>query len=348
MKRRSFLSSCAIGAVVGTAGCLSTIQKKYRDLDTPWDRTSGLFQSTSHLDKFDTDRDSLQIHTINVAGADSTLIKTPNDKNILVDTGHRIDGGEYVIDYLREHNVNSLDYLVATHAHWDHIGGVPEVIDEYSDTLKYIIETEYPNDTSTYSSYRSAVQSSSTEKNIINGKDSIETESDDLDISIINPQEDTIEGDNLLNDNCIVIHIDYNGDTFLLPSDAEVETEEVLVDEYNELLEYDIFRVGHHGSDTSTREFFLEEIDPELALISSAYDSHRERPHVPVLERLDDYNIDSLWTATHGSIVSESKGDGWEVYYQKEANMTPTDLRESSKVPIHPSSGYDFDNSLKY
>lgn len=346
MNRRKFLSFSGVASTVAIARYIRNSARE--NVDTPWDRSRGLLHRDSHLRQFDVSSGSLQVHTINVGPADSTLIVTPSGNKIVVDTGHQMDGARYPTRYLTEHNIDYIDFLIFTHPHWDHIGGARNFLQEYEGSIGKIVRSGYTNDTTTFDIYKNALKSAEAEVVDVRNLDRIDVPDRNLDIQILNPQDKDIDGRNRLNSNCIVMKVDYKNDSFLLTSDSEQKTEDTMLDKYGDSLKSDIMRAGHHGSDTSSKPEFLDTVDPELSVISSAYYSKWGRPHRPVLESLNTRHIDTLWTAVHGSIVSESNGSGWKVYFQRDRGLKPTDLESNEKTPINPSSGYDLETELDY
>lgn len=346
MERRKFLSLSGVASAVAIARYIRNSARK--NVDTPWNKSRGLLHRDSHLRQFDVSSDSLQVHTINVGPADSTLIVTPSGDKIVVDTGHQMDGARYPTRYLEDHNINYIDLLIFTHPHWDHIGGSRNFIQEYNGSIGKIIKSGYTNDTTTFDIYKNALKSAESEVVNVRNLDQIDLPNENLNIQILNPQDEDIDGRNLLNSNCIVIRLEYKNDSYLLTSDSEKKTEDTMLNKYGDSLESDIMRAGHHGSNTSSGPEFLDTVDPELSVISSAYESKWGRPHRAVLERLGDRQIDTLWTAVHGSIISESNGSGWKVYFQRDRSVRPMELEDEEKIPINPSSGYDLETKLDY
>ncbi len=289
------------------------------------------------LQNIDTKIDGqLQIHTINVAQSDSTLIITPENKSILIDTGHFYHKGKYVSNYLDKHNINTLNYLILTHPHWDHIGGASKIIKDYE--IKQILYTGQTHDTNTYNEFMKSLEKYPNE--IVQIREEYEFDiKSKLDITVMNPEK-TLDSEKSINNNSLVLHITYNDSSILLPADAEKEAEKRLLNKYGTDLQSDIYKVGHHGDKNSSQEEFLNTINPETAIISSAYYSEFGYPDEELLKRLQKRNIDTYWTGINGSIVAISDGTKWEIYSQSKENTSPLEFKNKPQVNYPPSSGF--------
>ncbi len=91
-------------------------------------------------------------------------------------------------------------------------------------------------------------------------------------------------------------------------------------------LDADVYHAGHHGSSTSSTEPFLSEVHPSIAFISSGYDSQYGHPHDEVLERFDEFGIETYWTGVHGDIVLVTDGEAINVETTDSFSTDPLDL----------------------
>ncbi len=279
----------------------------------------------------------LQIHTINVGQANSTLISTPNNKKILIDVGHYYHKGNYIIDYLDSYNIDTLDYLILTHPHWDHIGGFEQIINNYN--INKIIYNGQKHNTNTYNKFKNEVNKYDKDVNIVKENTILNIDSK-LNIKIINPIKNFDKNKKQhtkINNNSLVIHITYNNSSILLPSDIEKETEKRLVETYGSNLKSDIYKVAHHGDKNSTTTEFLDKINPDISIISASYHNEFNYPHNETLNRLYNQNIDTYWTGTHGSIVATTKGEKWNIYSQ--SNKNTNNIKKETQINYPPSSG---------
>ena len=345
MKRRSFLSAIGLSSIMPVQSIHNKLRYISDDIvrkgiDTPWDFQRGLFDVLNNLERYPVNRETLQIHTINVSSADATLVVTPNNDKILVDCGHNISNGWYVQEYLRRHNIRELDRIVFTHGHWDHIGGFERILRNYGSDCEELIETEYENDTAAYKLYKNYISDYSKKVNHPTRGDIIETTDKDVQIRVVNPPTEKIKGGpRPLNDNSLVLRVEYKNSSILLSSDVERRAEKSIVNSGIEI-QSDIMRVPHHGGRNASTEQFLREVDPRVGILSCAHNDRFSRPHSDALNRISDQNARLYWTGVNGSVVSESDGSEWVVH--KQMNMDrDANVKSNPKVWKPPFSGYN-------
>lgn len=268
---------------------------------------------------------SLEIHAIDVGQADATLLVGP-EGTMLIDSGDWRDDGERVLDYLDEQGVDRIDYLVSTHAHADHIGGHAAVIEHYETERNGVGQVWDPgvaHTSQTYENYLDAVEE--------HDVDLIEAQAgDEIDFAggatVLNPPEERESED--LHDNSLTLRVSHGESSFLATGDAEGGAEQRMVEEYGDELASDVYHAGHHGSSTSSTPAFLDRVDPEVALISSGYDSQYGHPHDEVLESFAERGIETYWTGVHGSIVLESDGESFSIEPATDATADPEEMED--------------------
>lgn len=240
----------------------------------------------------------LCVHYIDVGQGDSIYVKLPNGENLLIDAGDN-DAGVNVTGYLKDLKVKKIDYLVATHPHSDHIGGMDDVIN------KFDIETMYMPDvthnTSTFSSLLDAIEKNNVKLKVAKSGVSILKE-ENLSVDILSPDGKTYED---MNNYSAVVKITYGDTAFLFMGDAE----KVIENKLKSGLKSDVIKVGHHGSDTSTGEKFLQRVSPEVAVISVGENNDYSHPHNEVVSRLKKHNINIFRTDYDGTVVIGSDGE---------------------------------------
>lgn len=99
-----------------------------------------------------------------------------------------------------------------------------------------------------------------------------------------------------------------------------------------------LYHAGHHGSNTSSTDTFLDAVDPQVAVISSAYDSQYGHPHDETLARFADRDVSTTWTGVHGTVVFESDGREIVVRTQHDATTAPLEITEADEATAHPSA----------
>ena len=277
---------------------------------------------------------TIEVHYINVGQSVSTLIIGPDGDTMLVDTGHYNDDGENVIEYLQRHDITRIDHLVTSHADADHIGGNAALIEYYETEaggIGAVYDPGVASSTQTYAEYLDAIEAHDVTLYETREGDTISF--GDVDVDVLGPPDPYLENEDR-NENSIVLKLTHGQTSFMLSGDAEDDQEAYLVDEYGSELSSTILKAGHHGSASSSSGAFLDAVDPQAVVISSAYDSQYGHPHEEVLQRLSERSVPAYWTATHGNIVLTSDGQNITVQTQRDAPTDPTALREADPIDI--------------
>ena len=162
----------------------------------------------------------------------------------------------------------------------------------------------------------------------------------ELDIKILNPESD-INNELSLNDNSLVLHIKHKDTSIILPSDIEEYSEKRLINKYGDTLNADIYKVGHHGNNSSTSYEFIKQINPDISLISSSYHSQFSHPHDSVINTLSDFSKSTYWTGVHGSIIAVSDGKNWNIYPQMKKTTIPSKIKNEKQVNCAPDAGFE-------
>lgn len=242
----------------------------------------------------------LEVHYIDVGQGDSTLIKV-GDNAMLIDGGTN-EMEKRVIDYLKAQNIKKLDYVIATHPHEDHIGGLDGVINTFN-TENIIM----PKVTHTTKSFEDLLDS--IENNNLKITPSISGDRyklGDSEFLIIGPNSKEYKN---LNNYSVSIKLDYKNTSFIFTGDAEKISEDEMLEKYSTYLSADVLKLGHHGSNTSTSKKFLEAVDPAIAVASAGKGNKYNHPNKEVLERLEKRDIIVLDTINHSNIILKSDGD---------------------------------------
>ena len=271
----------------------------------------------------------LEVHHIDVGQADSTLLVTPAGETILIDTGDWPADGQGVIDYLEAEGIDRIDHLVATHAHADHIGGHAAVIEHFEergDGVGAAYDSGVAHTSATYDNYLDAVEEYEIRLFEVVDGDTLGLEDEAVEATVLHPPEGDSGVD--LHDNSVVLSVEFGAVSYLTTGDAEDGPEERLVDERGDALAADVYQAGHHGSSTSSSEPFLEAVDPDIAVISSALESQYGHPHDEVLESFADRGIETYWTGVHGDVVLMTDGQSVSVTTDREGPTDPSALLE--------------------
>ncbi|MDQ0299618.1 competence ComEA-like helix-hairpin-helix protein [Salibacterium salarium] len=234
---------------------------------------------------------NLDLHFLDVGQGDSILAE-PNGGggNILIDGG-RQGSGEEIVDYLEEENIDSLEWVVATHPDADHIGGLIEVLEEVE--VENVLDSGKEHTTETYQDYLEVIDEK--DINFVEAEEGEYLETKAAEVQILNGYNESSD----LNESSIVLHFTYGETTALFTGDATVENEAEVMEEYD--VEADVLKVGHHGADTSTSAEFVEAVDPEMAILSYGDNSYGH-PDADVVETLRNAGVDLYSTYQSGNI----------------------------------------------
>jgi len=243
----------------------------------------------------------LAVHFIDVGQADCILIQFPDEQVSLIDGGNR-DDAENVVEYIEKLGIKKIDYLLATHPHEDHIGGLPEVIKQFE--IGKIYMPKVSANTVIFETLLTEIDKKNLK--IISGKAGINIiDTDDIDFFLLAPNSDKY---NETNNYSLLVRLDYRNSSFLFTGDAEKESEEEIINQgYN--IDVDVLKVGHHGGVSSTSQKFLENVNPFYAVISVGGNNSYGHPHKETLERLANMNIKVLRTDEMGTIIMTSDGN---------------------------------------
>lgn len=241
--------------------------------------------------------DNISAHFIDVGQGDSIFIELPNHECMLIDAGIA-NKGEYIENYIISTGYDTIDYLIATHPHADHIGSMDYIVSNMD--IGSIYMPKVSTTTKTYERLLEAVQEKGMKIKSARAGMSIVDE-EDLNVDILAPVE-IDEGE--LNNCSIIIKITYESDSYLFIGDAEKEELSTVTAD----MSADVLKVGHHGSRTSTTEEFLEEVNPEYAVISCGIDNDYGHPHEEAVSLLNEFNVEYYRTDLQGTITITSDG----------------------------------------
>ena len=250
---------------------------------------------------------SIEIHFIDVGQGDCALILC-DGATMLIDGGDS-SASSKVYAYLKAHNVDTLDYIVATHPDADHIGGLSGALNYATAKVAYCPVTEH--DTKTFANFTKYLNAQGVSITIPTAGDTFPLGS--ATVQILGPQKDYED----TNDLSIVLRVVYAETSFLFTGDAE-RTAEADILEAGYDLSSTVLKVGHHGSDSSTSYPFLREVMPQYAVISVGKDNSYGHPTENTLSKLRDAEVKVYRTDLQGTIICTS--DGKTVTFTTEKN----------------------------
>ena len=246
------------------------------------------------------------VHFVDVGQGDCEIIQTQNC-NVIIDAGENT-AKDAVLSYVKKLGITKFDYVIATHPHSDHIGSLDDVIKNYD--IGTIIMPQVKDDlVPTTSAYKNLLNSIS--KKELKIHKAIPDETFDLDgatLTVLGPLSDYDD----LNSYSVVCKLTYKNKSFLFSGDAQKDAELDIIEKYQDALKADVYKVGHHGSKSSSCNEYLSKIKPEYAVISCGVGNDYGHPHKTLMDRLKNINV--LRTDEHGSIVFTT--DGNELSYK--------------------------------
>ena len=239
---------------------------------------------------------NLVIYFVDVGQADCILISN-NDHYMLIDAGNSEDGPK-LVNYFKGMGITKFDYVIGTHAHEDHIGGIDNIIDNFD--VKTFYMPDVAQTTYTFESILDAL-----ERNNI----SFETPKEDSSYKFGNSSFTVLSvGDDStdLNNTSIVLKLTYGNNSFLFTGDATSSVERKIL---NKDISADVLKVGHHGSQYSTSANFLKAVYPKYAVIQVGKNNEYGHPKSITINKLKKINAKIYRTDKDGTIICTSDGN---------------------------------------
>lgn len=283
---------------------------------------------------------NLDMHVIDVGQADSIYIKLPNGQNMLIDGGNTVNGPT-VVSYLQSQGVSKVDYVVGTHPHADHIGGLTDVINSFDIGKIYM-----PNKTATTTEYTNLINAINAKGLYITtakaGLNMFNTTANSklLVADIISPAGTSYSD---VNDFSAVIRLTYGSTSIMLTGDAGTTAEAEMINS-GKNLSASILKVGHHGSSTASSDAFLTKVNPTSSVISVGLNNSYGLPTQQTIDRLKAHNIDIFRTDSQGTIIYTTSGTDFTVnntpWWQGTDGGTPSNVIINEVLPA-PQTNYN-------
>lgn len=250
--------------------------------------------------------DGVSVHIIDVGQGSSALIQS-GKHGILIDAGEK-EYGQTVVSYLNKVGIQELDYVVASHPHSDHIGGLLNVLDAFK--VDNIIMSELTESNTPTTRIYERLLDKIFDKNIkaIAAKYGSTYSIDGATLTVLGPVEQSRD----LNNMSVICSVKAMTATFLFPGDAEVE-ELTSVYSFGADFKCDIMIMGHHGSNTSLYEPYLKKAAPSVAVISCGKNNSYGHPHKETIDYLNKNKIEYYRTDLVGDVVFTCGKDGYVV-----------------------------------
>ncbi len=278
---------------------------------------------------------TLSVHFIDVGQGDAILIQTPRGKHVLVDSGPDAQA-RALTAYLDDLAVGRLDMVVNSHAHADHIAGLPALLTRWPVGL--VLDSGIAHTSGTYARMLSALEAQklSVKKARRGRKVTIEP---GVSLELLGPQEPLVTGSRSdLNANSVVFRLAYGRISFLLTGDAERETEARLLVAPREV-RATVLKVAHHGSAHATTAAMLKAVNPRVAVVSCGRHNKYGHPAPETMARLERAGVQTYVTARDGDVVISTDGRKLRIEtYPKRPASAKTTTSEAKPLPVQPGA----------
>ena len=266
----------------------------------------------------------LKVTYLDVGQGDSTFIELPDQKCMLIDAAEPEHSGE-IKSYIHSEGYNKIDYLVATHPHSDHIGGMSSIVDSFDIGAVYMPKVQ--TNTRVFEDLLTSIQKKHLKIKEAKAGTQI-LKGNDLEIRVVSPTDDHYSD---LNDYSAVVHLTYGENSFLFMGDAEKKSE----NQIKEPIQADVLKVGHHGSEYSSGTDFLKDVSPEYAIISCGKGNKYGHPDSETITKLKKLGTNVFRTDKQGNIVIESDGRNLAVSQKQPAKTNETEKQQDTGKTVY-------------
>ena len=273
------------------------------------DKIKNLFNQNNNQNQnayINTNNDLLKVHYLDVGQGDSIFIELPNNETMLIDAAESYQS-ENIINYLKNLNYQKIDYVIGTHPHTDHIGGLKDIINTFE--IGKIYMPKVVSTTKTYESLLMTIKDKNLKINTAKAGTSI-IDIDTLKINILAPNNSTYTE---LNNYSVVTKITYGTTKFLFMGDAEKLSE----NEIKEDVTADVIKIGHHGSNTSSSIDFIKKVNAKYGIISVGLKNKYNLPKEETITNWENSGTKIYLTSINGTITAISDGTNIKIESEK-------------------------------
>ena len=281
------LVGIAISAPDEAINLLKDIQVKYLSSDT----------SSSSKNETEANASNIKIHFIDTGNSDAILIES--EKTVLID-GAENDDEKILPEYIKSLGIDTLDYVIATHVHADHIGALDSVIDSFK--IGQLFASNGKSTTKTYTDYIEAAARKGIYPSV-----PLEGTSYAIGHGAYIQFFNTKGGEDTNNESLVTLLVN-GSDKALFTGDIEKVAENRIL---KDIPQVDLLKVAHHGSSTSSSDAFLDKVNPKYAVITCGAGNSYGHPHKETLNSLNSRNIEIYRTDKDGTVTFISTGKGF-------------------------------------
>ena len=255
----------------------------------------------------------IRVSFLDIGQGDSILIQS-SEHNVLIDTGE-YSARRRLLAYLRESGVERVDYLIATHPHEDHIGGMNPVLNLFD--VRNVVMPDVTHNTRVFENLLNNIDNKKIPLTIASAGDVIKAGI--IELVVVSPEVGASHGN--INDMSLVLRLVHGDTAFLFTGDVEQYVEDIILSVGRDI-RANVLKVSHHGSNTSTSGPFLDAVAPAVAVISVGSGNPYGHPNPDTIGRLSEPNrgILILRTDLNGSIVMTTDGVQIELYARDNGN----------------------------
>lgn len=246
---------------------------------------------------------------LDVGQADATIFIFPDGKTMLYDAGNEEDG-QTVRAALKTLGIDKLDILMISHPHLDHFGGAKVIVDNFEVDKMYLPDAY--SESAQFEALMNAVSEHNIEAELVGAGDVLAQGA--YSITVLSPEDRGYDEENSYS---AAICLKFGKTSFLVMGDANEENEEEIIERFGEDISCDVLRVGHHGSKTSTCDYFLEYALPSYAVISVGDKNSMNLPSRAALSRLSEIGAKVYRTDKDGTVSCFSDGEDVKIITEK-------------------------------
>lgn len=238
----------------------------------------------------------LKIYFVDVGQGDCILINN-NQEYALIDAGNNEDGKK-LVNFFNNLGINSFKYVIGTHAHEDHIGGIDDIINNFS--IEHFFMPDVITTTKTYEDVLDALTNKQIKYETFEIGDTFSLAEMKFSVVYIGDSKED------LNDTSIVLKATYGNTSYLFTGDATSRVEKEIL---NKDIKSDVLKVGHHGSQYSTTAQFLKKVSPKYAIIQVGKNNSYSHPKDVTIKKLEKIGAKIYRTDQNGTIILNSDGE---------------------------------------
>ena len=268
-------------------------------------------------------QENLKIYFLDVGQGDSSLIISSSGEVVLIDSG---PNESLILNYLENLSISHIDLLIASHAHADHITGMDKIIAKYKP--RAFLDSGIPHTTTTYQKMITAIGKYNI--NYYQGT-SRKINLGPLTFTVLPPANPPLKVSEL-NNNSLVVRLDFKDFSCLFTGDIEKEREGQLLKQSRNNLKVDILKVAHHGSSSGSSPLFIQAVNPETSIIFCGKGNQYGHPHQETLALLQNLGINIYRTDLNGTILVETNGTNYQVSTEKESIRAPPIVKSETKT----------------